>query len=141
MQHLGSPARCVGVCDQFYKRSDTTLVHTWSTCTTRQCSRAASTARRPIITRAHHASDCDRIQENFLEEIGIDDVNALCDFNLAPLALRRDITMLSLIHRTVIGQSPSHFHRWFYIERNGNRRSLAAEITHPNCTNAETGRS
>ena len=55
--------------------------------------------------------------------IGIDDVTAFCDFNLAPLALRRDIAMLGLIHRTVLGQAPSHFQRWFYMEHNGNRRS------------------
>ena len=40
----------------------------------------------------------DRVQESFLEEIGIDDVTALCDFNLAPFSLRRDIAMLGLIH-------------------------------------------
>ena len=45
----------------------------------------------------------DRVQESFLEEIGIDDVTAFCDFNLAPLSLRRDIAMSGLIHRTVLG--------------------------------------
>ena len=65
----------------------------------------------------------DRVQERFLEEIGIDDVTAFCDFNLAPLALRRDIAMLGLVHRTVLCQGPSHFQQWFYVEHNGNRRS------------------
>ena len=42
-------------------------------------------------------------------DIGIDELTAFMDFNLAPLNLRRDIAMLWLIRRTVIGQGPQHF--------------------------------
>ena len=45
----------------------------------------------------------DRVQDSFLQEIDIDDVTAFSVFNLAPLQLRRDIAMLGLIHRTVLG--------------------------------------
>ena len=46
----------------------------------------------------------DRVQRRFLVDIGVDETSALLEFNLAPLGLRRDIAMLGLIHRTVLGQ-------------------------------------
>ena len=51
----------------------------------------------------YHASESllqkvDHVQESFFEDIGIDAINALLYFNLAPLSLRRDIAMLGLIH-------------------------------------------
>ena len=69
----------------------------------------------------------DRVQESFLKEIGIDDVTAFSVFNLAPLQLRRDIAMLGLIHRTVLGQGPLHFQQWFFREETGHRRSARRE--------------
>ena len=66
----------------------------------------------------------DHVQETFLEDIGIDAINALLYFNLAPLSLRRDIAMLGLIHRTVLGQRPEHFKQWFYREDVANRTTL-----------------
>ena len=66
----------------------------------------------------------DHVQESFLEDIGIDAINALLYFNLAPLSLRRDIAMLGLIHRTVLGQGPEHFKQWFYREDVANRTTL-----------------
>ena len=47
----------------------------------------------------------DRIQTNFF--------TALLKINLAPLAARRDVAMLGLIHRTVIGKGPNHFRECF----------------------------
>ena len=38
---------------------------------------------------------------------------ALQHWNLAPLATRRDVAMLSLVHRTVLGKGPKHFRRFF----------------------------
>ena len=35
------------------------------------------------------------------------------DFNLAPLATRRDIAMLGLLHRAAIGEGPSQFREHF----------------------------
>ena len=71
----------------------------------------------------------DRVQESFLEEINIDEVTAVCDINFAPLALRRDIAMLGLIHRTVFGQCPSHFQRSqasrLYEYRDGTQLNIA----------------
>ena len=55
--------------------------------------------------------------------MGIDAVTALSIFNLAPLSLRRDNAMLGLIRRTILGEGPPHFQRWFYREDVVNRRS------------------
>ena len=49
----------------------------------------------------------------FLREVGVSEVDALVHFNLAPLAVRRDIAMLGLIHGTALGKGPPHFKRFF----------------------------
>ena len=49
------------------------------------------------------------MQARFLRDIGVDDIIALDKFNLAPLSTRRDMAMLGLIHRTVLGKGPEHF--------------------------------
>ena len=55
----------------------------------------------------------DAVQDKFLKDVGVDLVTALADFNLAPLAVRRDIAMLGVIHRTVLGKGPRQFARHF----------------------------
>ena len=55
----------------------------------------------------------DRLQTRFLEKAGINEVDALVHLNLAPLSVRRDIAMLGMIHRTVLGKGPSHFKALF----------------------------
>ena len=49
------------------------------------------------------------MQNRFLRDVGVDDVTALVKFHLAPLPTRRDIAMLGLIHRTILGKGPSQF--------------------------------
>ena len=56
-----------------------------------------------------------RMQDSFLQELGISPEEALADFNLAPWATRRDIASLGMIHRTVLGLGPSHFGELFYL--------------------------
>ena len=53
------------------------------------------------------------LQERFLKETGVSTLEALMVFNLAPLSTRRDIAMLGLIHRTVLGKGPRQFQNWF----------------------------
>ena len=53
------------------------------------------------------------IQKNFLRQISIDERTSLLEFNLAPLRTRRDIAMLGLVHRTVLGKGPVHFKEIF----------------------------
>jgi hypothetical protein len=60
-------------------------------------------ATRAILSRL------DAVQARFLRDIGVDDIIALDKFNLAPLSTRRDMAMLGLIHRTVLGKGPEHF--------------------------------
>lgn len=60
-------------------------------------------ARRDLLNKL------DNVQTRFLRDANIDGVTALMDFHLAPLAVRRDIAMLVLIHRSVLGIGPDHF--------------------------------
>ena len=55
------------------------------------------------------------MQKKFLADAGIDERAALLDFNLAPLATRRDIAMLGVIHRSVLGLGPNHFAEFFKL--------------------------
>ena len=55
----------------------------------------------------------DRVQSKFLNDLGILEVTALLEFNLAPLAARRDMAMLGLVHRTILGKGPAHFREFF----------------------------
>ena len=58
--------------------------------------------------------DC--IQHRFLEFIDISVQDALIKYHLAPLSSRRDVSMLGLIHRTVLGQGPKQFCDYFKLE-------------------------
>ena len=51
----------------------------------------------------------DRTQASYLEALGLTEEDALRDHNLAPLACRRDIAMLGVIHRAMLGQGPDQF--------------------------------
>ena len=58
----------------------------------------------------------DRVLQRFLRDLCVSEMDALMVFNLAPLSTRRDIAMLGVVHRTVLGQGPPHFARWFIRE-------------------------
>ena len=55
----------------------------------------------------------DKVQRRFLREVQVSEEDALIEYKLAPLCARRDIAMLGLIHRTVLGNGPKHFQRFF----------------------------
>ena len=66
----------------------------------------------------YHASEfflsrLDRVQADFLLEIGLNEEQALFDHQLAPLADCRDIAMLGSIHRVVLGEAPVQLKRFF----------------------------
>ena len=67
--------------------------------------------RTPGIFHAadSHLSRVDALQTGFLHELGLSEFDALLHFRLAPLSTRRDIAMLGLIHRCVLGLGPAHF--------------------------------
>ena len=47
----------------------------------------------------------DQVQRNFLSKLGLTDQQAFLDFNFAPTALRRNVAVLGLLHKRVLGQS------------------------------------
>ena len=72
----------------------------------------------------------DSFQDRFLSEIGVSDADALFHFNLAPLRCRRDIAMLGLIHRCVLGKGPDHFKTFFQISTNQARNTRSGSARH-----------
>ena len=62
-------------------------------------------------------SGLDSVQKHFLEEVGIDDEEALLNFSLAPLTARQDMAMLGVIHRAVLGFGPAQFSEIFRAEK------------------------
>ena len=67
--------------------------------------------------------ELDRVLSNLLRQVGIDDVEALFEFRLAPLTCRRDIAMLGIIHRTLSGEGPPVFREHFRLSDSTFRRS------------------
>jgi hypothetical protein len=67
-------------------------------------------ATRDILSRL------DRVQTKFLEDVGISEADALMEFNLAPLSTRRDIAMLGVLHRRVLGKGPLQFRKYFKLQ-------------------------
>ena len=64
-------------------------------------------ATRDVLARL------DAVQSRFLTDAGISKEDALVHFHLAPLSVRRDIAMLGVIHRAVLGRGPAHFRKHF----------------------------
>ena len=71
--------------------------------------------RTPAIYHAKREAlqKLDRVQSKLLSDIGVDEVTALIEFNLAPLSARRDMAMLGVIHRTTLGRGPVQFRAFF----------------------------
>ena len=55
----------------------------------------------------------DAVQTRFLRDANLDEVTALMEFSLAPLAMRRDIAMLGMIHRAALGEGPPQLRQMF----------------------------
>ena len=70
----------------------------------------------------------DLVFARFLRAVGLSNEEALLNFGLSPLTARRDIAMLGLIHRTVIGEGSEQFRRFFVLANRTNhpdgRRTL-----------------
>ena len=54
----------------------------------------------------------DGVQDEFLESMGISRKDAILHFNLAPLCARRDIAMLGILHKVVLGVALGPFYRF-----------------------------
>ena len=57
----------------------------------------------------------DNLQEHFLRELGVSSREALLLHNLAPLSSRRDIAMLGLIEKSVLGHAHPDFSTFFTL--------------------------
>ena len=53
----------------------------------------------------------DRLQTTFVHNFNIDVTEAFMRYNLAPLALRRDIAMLGFLHKCNMPDAPAHMKR------------------------------
>ena len=58
----------------------------------------------------------DKIQGRLLQSLDVTSTEALMEYHVAPLSSRRDIAMLGVIHRAVLGDGPDHFRKFFIIE-------------------------
>ena len=77
--------------------------------------------RTPAIYHACNSSleNLEHVQSKLLEAAGMSQVAALTQFRLAPLAARRDMALLGLIHRTGLGRGPKHFRQFFRADAQG----------------------
>ena len=55
----------------------------------------------------------DRVQTRYLKELGVNEEDALLQFNLAPLRTRRDIAILARTHRAAQKRGPVQLQRLF----------------------------
>ena len=83
----------------------------------------------------YHAADChvsrvDNLQTNFLRQIEVSASDGLFQFRLAPLCTRRDIAMLGLIHRCVLGHGPPHFKKYIRFAASPSRVSRQVDRRH-----------
>ena len=73
----------------------------------------------------------DACQTSFLKEIGLTEETALLEFNLAPLNVRRDVAMLGVLHRTVLGQGPEPLRHLFQADMSvSTRHTRSSENKH-----------
>jgi hypothetical protein len=74
----------------------------------------------------------DSSQRHFLEELGIEESSAFLDYNFAPPRLRRNIGMLGLLHKRVLGIAhpifsqllPFHFEIFGSLRRGEHNKQL-----------------
>ena len=74
--------------------------------------------KTPAINHAAQSAlqRVDNIQEQFMRSAGLTDIEAICGFRLAPLCSRRDMALLGVIHRTVLGLGPEQFSEYFTLD-------------------------
>ena len=77
-----------------------------------------------------HLDRLDATQTRFLKELGVSETEALMNFGLAPLRLRRDIAMLGVIHRSVLGKGPAHFRTFFVRAADTEPHRMTRQWTH-----------
>ena len=81
----------------------------------------------------YHACDSllhgvDAIQDRLLDHLGITAKQALFEFHLAPLSARRDIPMLGLVHKAVLGKAPPQFSQFFKLANSADTNVLRHKL-------------
>ena len=81
----------------------------------------------------YHATDTvleplDRLQTSFLQRLRVSEVEALIEFNLAPLCARRDMGVLGVLHRAALKQGPEHLHGFFQLQENTAREGSLTRL-------------
>ena len=71
----------------------------------------------------------DSTQKHLLEELDITEEDALLQYGLAPLRLRRDIAMLGVIQRSVLGKGPAQFAEFFVLREQNNEARRTRQCT------------
>ena len=66
----------------------------------------------------HLLAKIDAVQQHFLDELGIDAKEAYLEFNFAPQQLRRNIGVLGLLHKRVLGEAHPVFQKLLPFHRN-----------------------
>ena len=61
-------------------------------------------------------SELDGLHDRFLRSVGLTEIEALMHFKLAPLALRRDIAILGVIHRCALRLGPKCLWKFFVLD-------------------------
>ena len=84
----------------------------------------------------YHATDTvleplNKLQENFLRRLGVPQMAALMEFRLAPLAARRDMAMLGLLHRAALKLGPPQFWEFFRLAEGKTGKTRLAGKRHP----------
>ena len=64
-----------------------------------------------------------------MRQLDVSDEEALLHYNLAPLCARRDLAMLGLIHRAVLGQGPPLFRKYFRLSSDVPMRVTRASLS------------
>ena len=78
----------------------------------------------------------DLVQDKLGEAAGMTREEPLKVCRLAPLSSRRDIALLGLIHRCVLGKGPSHFREFFRADvdaNEGGRRQHRLQLQEHSC--------
>jgi hypothetical protein len=75
-------------------------------------------------------NELDRVQSRLLRELGLSELDALARYKLAPLSSRRDMAMLGLLHRVVLGEAPQQLADLFPFSEPSNRISRLAVHRH-----------
>ena len=61
----------------------------------------------------------DQVHARFLEEIDLEPVEVLSKYNLPPTCTRRDIFMMGLLHRVVLGKAPPQYQKFIHFATSG----------------------